>query len=257
MRESLSLALLVARRNWIVYKRDFLANISPTVADPIFFVMSLGLGLGPPIPGVGGRSYLRFLAPGLAMATAMFTAFFECTYGFYVRMTYENVYKAMLTTRMGVGEIIAGELIWVAAKGAFMSLGVALVLACFGAAADLRLLPPIALAGAVVAVGMGALSLLASALVRNLNQFQPVYAFLIAPLFYFSGIFFPIERTPRPAQAVVFCLPLANAVKIAQALFWDQDVAGVLLWRGGALLAISAILVAVAWRPVARRLSQP
>lgn len=27
---------------------------------------------------------------------------------------------------------------------------------------------------------------------RNINQFQTVYSFLIAPIFYLSGVFFPI-----------------------------------------------------------------
>ena len=40
------LSLHIVRRNWRVYRKDFLANISPTLADPAFLILSLGLGLG-------------------------------------------------------------------------------------------------------------------------------------------------------------------------------------------------------------------
>src|SRR4051812_31038202 len=108
MRETMTLSWHIVRRNWWVYRKDFIANISPTLADPAFFILSLGLGLGGFITEVHGRSYVQYLAPGLAASTAMFTTFFESSYGFYVRMTFENVFKAMLTTPIGIDELVVG-----------------------------------------------------------------------------------------------------------------------------------------------------
>jgi lipooligosaccharide transport system permease protein len=85
----------------MVYRKDFLANISPTLADPALIMFSLGMGLSPFIGKIGGVSYAQFLAPGMIATTALFTAFFESSYGFYVRMTFESVFKAMLTTPIG------------------------------------------------------------------------------------------------------------------------------------------------------------
>lgn len=255
MTETLALSWLVVRRNWIVYKRDFLANISPTLADPLFFIFSLGLGLGAFIPEVEGRSYLAFLAPGLCMSTAMMTSFFECSYGFYVRLTYENVYKAMLTTRVGPVEVILGEFMWVALKGAVMSLGVGCVFAAFGAVTDLRLLPLVAWGGALLAVSLGAIGLLASALCRDINQFQTVYAFVVAPLFFFSGIFFPLHRTPAFAKFVALLLPLSHGVRLAQGVFWAQDVGRTVLVESAVMAVQALVLGALAWRAIARKLS--
>ena len=255
MSETLELALLVARRNWIVYKRDFVANVSPTVADPLFFIFSLGFGLGAFIPEVEGRSYLQFLAPGLIMITALMTSFFECSYGFYVRLTYEKVYQAMLTTRVGPAEVLLGEFIWVAGKGALMSLGVALVFACFGTVENPLTLPLIMWAGALVAVGLGAVGLMASAWCRNINQFQTVYAFVISPLFFFSGVFFPLEKLPRPAYWIVNLSPLAHGVKLSQAIFWNEGLPQALLLRSSVMIVQSLILGAIAWKAVSRKLS--
>jgi lipooligosaccharide transport system permease protein len=110
---SLQLAWHVVVRNWVVYRKDFLANISPTLADPALMMASLGMGLSPFIGHIDGLTYAQYLAPGLVAITALFTAFFECSYGFYVRMTFESVFKAMLTTPIGVREVVIGEFLWV------------------------------------------------------------------------------------------------------------------------------------------------
>ena len=95
---SLRLAWSVVVRNWVVYCKDFVANISPTLADPALMMTALGMGLSPYIRSIHGLSYAQYLAPGMAATTVLFTAFFECSYGFYVRMAFESVFKAMLTT---------------------------------------------------------------------------------------------------------------------------------------------------------------
>lgn len=182
--ESIKLCLHITRRNWTVYKKDLIANISPTVADPALILVSLGLGLGAFLTNVEGMSYMQFLAPGLTVATALFTSFFESSYGFYVRMAFENVYKAMLATPIGVKEIVFGELFWVGLKGAIMAVGVAVVLALFGMMTNPWLIPAISIVGFLVAVPCGAMGLLATAWVRNINQFQTVYSFIIAPCLF-------------------------------------------------------------------------
>lgn len=254
MLESVWLCLHIARRNWVVYQKDFVANISPTLADPALVMVSLGLGLGGYLTNVQGLPYMKYLAPGLSVATALFTSFFESSYGFFVRMTYEGIYKAMLTTPIGVREIVLGEFFWVAIKGAVMSTGVGIVLACFGLMANPWLIPLLALVGFFVALPCGAMGLLASALVRNINQFQTVYSFLIAPLYFLSGIFFPIPEMNWIVRTVAEFFPLIHGVRLAQAIFWDKGLLEATLFSGTALVVQSLVFCAVAYRQIFRKL---
>lgn len=252
--ESLSLCLHITRRNWTVYKKDLVANISPTVADPALIMVSLGLGLGPFLSQIEGMSYMQFLAPGLTVATALFTSFFESSYGFYVRMSYENIYKAMLTTPIGVGEVVLGELIWVGLKGACMSLGVGVVLALFGMMQNPMLLPLLTLVGFLVAVPCGAMGLLATALVRNINQFQTVYSFIIAPLYFLSGIFFPVEQMSFAVRMLAEFFPLIHGVRLAQAIFWNKDLATTFIFSGGILTIQILVLCTFAFFKIQKKL---
>jgi len=248
------LCLHIVRRNWAVYRKDLLANISPSLADPAFIMVALGFGLGGYISSVKGVSYLQFLAPGLTVATTLFTSFFETSYGFYVRMTFENVFKAMLTTPIGVAQIVIGEFLWVGLKGAFMSGGVAIVLGLFGMAKNPWLLPLIPLMGFLVGMACGAIGLIASALVRNINQFQTVYSFLIAPLYFLSGIFFPLDEAPRFLQILASLFPLTHGVHMAQAVFWNTNIISTFVTSGLVLIVQGSIYCAIAYTLIRRKL---
>jgi lipooligosaccharide transport system permease protein len=242
MTETLTNSWSIVVRNWTVYKKDFIANVSPTVADPSLILLSLGLGLGAFVQDVDGRSYMEYLAPGLVASTALFTSFFESSYGFYVRMTFENVFKAMLTTPIGVDEIVLGEYFWNFLKGALMAFGVALFLLCFGLAPGFAWTFAAALVGGIIALPCAAMGLLACTFVKNINQFQSVYSFIIAPMFYLSGIFFPIDPMPKTFQLIVQLSPFTHGVKLMQMLFWKQVSTEGLLFHGGILVAFAALL---------------
>ncbi len=249
MLETFQLCLHITRRNWLVYKKDFIANIAPTMFEPFLMIMSIGIGVGHFIAQIDGRSYLEFLAPGLAVSTALFTAFFESSYGFYVRLTFENIFKAMLTTPIGPREVVLGEFIWVAIKGAVMFSLVSTVLAGFGLMKAPSMFVLVPLVGALVALPCGSLGLLATSYVRNINQFQTIYAFFISPLFFFSGIFFPVSQMPPALQTIAKCLPLYHGVRLSQSIFWNEDPVNVFVIHGGILILFAIFFCTWAyWR---------
>jgi len=250
---SLRLAWHVVVRNWTVYRKDFLANISPTLADPALMMTALGMGLSPFIGQIHGLSYAQYLAPGMIATTALFTAFFECSYGFYVRMTFESVFKAMLTTPIGVREVVVGEFLWVFIRAALMAAGVGLVLTMMGLLPNPLVLLIIPLIGGLLAVPCGAIGLLAAAHVRNINQFQTVYSFLIAPIFYLSGVFFPLGERPV-LEMIAQLSPFHHGVRLLQMGVWGTWQAGQLCYHIGALLLFAAGLGAWALASIRKKL---
>jgi lipooligosaccharide transport system permease protein len=251
---TLRLCMHITLRNWTVYKKDLIANISPTVADPALILISLGFGLGGYLTNVEGMSYMQYLAPGLTVATALFTSFFESSYGFYVRMTFENVFKAMLTTPIGVREVVVGELIWVALKGGVMALGVGIVLAICGFMTNPFLIPLLFFVGFMVALPCGAMGLLSTGYVRNMNQFQSVYSFIIAPLYFLSGIFFPIQQMNPGVRFVAEFFPLIHGVRMAQSLFWQKGILHAFVFDGGALVLQSLVFCIWAFYIIRKKL---
>lgn len=252
--ESFRLAWHVVVRNWVVYRKDFLANISPTLADPALIMFSLGMGLSPFIGEINGLSYAQFLAPGMIATTALFTAFFESSYGFYVRMSFESVFKAMLTTPIGVREVVLGEFLWVFVRAGLMALGVALVLLALGLLSNpwAVLICPI-IAG-FLSLPCAAIGLLATSWVRNINQFQTVYSFLIAPTYFLSGVFFPLQAHSALAVLVQFS-PFFHGVRLIQYIVWGQFPVRAMLQHTAALVAFTLVLGFFAFRRIERKLT--
>ncbi len=249
MREFFVLSWRVAMRHWAIYRKDFFANVLPTLVDPALFIVVFGYWLGAYITELQGMSYLTYMAPGIAATTALFTAYFESSYGFYVRLVYENIFKALMTTPIGPHEILAGEFIWVALKGAIMAGLVGLVLLGFGVVKpDYLWLMPVM--GILVGLSCGAMGLVATGYVRNMNQFQTVYALLISPMFFVSGVFYPIEQMPKALQYVCYLSPLYHGVRLSQSALWAKDVAIDWAIHGGALIGLTLVLMVWAWKKI-------
>ena len=251
---SLRLAWQVVVRNWVVYRKDFLANISPTLADPALMMTALGVGLSPFIGQIDGHSYAQFLAPGMVATTALFTAFFECSYGFYVRMTFESVFKAMLTTPVGVREIVLGEFFWVFIRAALMAAGVGLVLAVMGLLPNVWAIFLFPWIGGLLAVPCGAIGLLSASFVRNINQFQTVYSFVIAPIYFLSGVFFPLTDRPILGLIVQFS-PFYHGVRLIQMTAWGRGSVTEVLLHLAALFLFTAVLGGWTFKMIRQKLT--
>lgn len=250
---TLQLAWHVVVRNWTVYRKDFLANISPTLADPALMLTALGMGLSPFIGRISGLTYAEYLAPGMVATTVLFTAFFESSYGFYVRMTFESVYKAMLTTPIGAREVVLGEFLWVFVRAGLMAAGVGLVLLLVGLVANPFAVLLFPIIGGFLSVPCGAIGLVAAGYVRNINQFQSVYSFLIAPMFFLSGIFFPLGDRPI-LNAITQISPFYHGVRLLQMTAWARPDWGEAACHVGVLVAYTVVLGLWSDRQIRRKL---
>ncbi|MFP4180052.1 MAG: hypothetical protein ACLFSA_08375, partial [Spirochaetaceae bacterium] len=158
-----------------VYARNLISNGLPPFLEPLVFLVGIGMGLGAYLSTMEGVPYLEYLATGLLMTTAMFTAAFECSFGTFIRLEYEKAYDGMLAAPITVWDLLVGEILWAGTKGFFFTLAVLLVIYAFGIVPiGLSLLTPFI--GFFTGTMFAALSLLITSFVKNINHFN----------FYFS-----------------------------------------------------------------------
>src|SRR5271157_3489135 len=191
----------VWRRNVDVFMKTWKVNFFPPLLEPIFYLAALGTGLGYYLgTQIEGYSYTQFIAPGIVAITIMYSSFFECTYGSFVRMYYQRTFDAII----GGGIVLAV----VAAFGLISSPLFALIL--------------------VVAFFSGlmfsAMAMCFTALAPSIDFFNyPQYLF-ITPMFVLGGTFFPVAKLPEAlqvfAQAV---LPLTHTVNLARWLMFGSS----------------------------------
>lgn len=205
-------------RHMRVYTNNMVSNGFPPFLEPLIFLTAVGLGLGKYITEpMGGVKYIEFLGTGLLVTTAMFTSAFECSFGTFFRMEYEKVYDGMLAAPMTVNNLIVGEIIWAGSKGLFFSFAVLCVLSVFRIV-DLpySLLAP--LVGFLTAVMFATISLLVTSFVKTMNHFNFYFTGFISPMFFFSGVVFPIASLPSYIRPLAEIVPLTHSVRLVRAV---------------------------------------
>ena len=76
----------VWRRNLLVWRKLAISSMLGNLADPMFYMLALGYGLGALLPKVDGMPYITFLAAGTVCYSTMNSATFEALYSAFSRM---------------------------------------------------------------------------------------------------------------------------------------------------------------------------
>lgn len=254
MTVSLPYALSVWRRNASMYARTWKLNLLPNFFEPVFYLMAIGIGVGAYIDQMGGMSYVEFLAPGLICVAAMNGASFEVTYNIYVRMEFENVYDAMLTTPCQPSDVLAGEILWAVTRATIYGGIFYVVVALYGLAPmpnSLLAIVVVPLTGLLFAMIGVAFTLR----VPTMDFFSFYFTLFLTPLFLFSDVFFPInERLSGPWLLVAEALPLLHPVRLSRACF-SGNLGWTALWDLAYVLGLSYALFAWARGAIVRRLT--
>lgn len=244
----------VTSRNLVVWRRMAAASAIGYVGEPLLSLVALGFGLGQMVHELDGMSYAEFIAPGLVVSTVMYTATFEGTFGAYTRMVTQGTYDAILATPVGISEIVAGEVVFGAIKACFGATIVLLVATAFG------LVPSwTAVAIPLVAFFAGllftAMAIAVTSLSKSYEVFNYYFTLAIAPMYFFSGVFFPLGKMPRWVQQASLVLPMTHVVDVSRALIRGRIGPSVLAHLGAVALFLG-IAYAIAERGIKRRMER-
>lgn len=236
-------ALAVWRRNYAVFRRNLWASVVGAIGEPVLTLLIMGYGLGTLVPQVNGVRYIEYLAPGLVVVSAMYAAAFELTFGAYTRMVVARSWSAALATPVMIGDLVMGELFWGATKALFTSAAMLVAMAFVGLAP----LGPEALAilalGAFTGFIFGAAALAFSAVTPGYEFFNYFFVLFLTPVYFLSGVFFPVEALPQPLEALAYATPATWAVSLTREMFGQAGMMPPAL----ALGLMTALAAALAW----------
>jgi lipooligosaccharide transport system permease protein len=244
-------SLRLVERHALVYRHTWLVFVSG-VLEPVFYLLSLGVGLRElvgSVTGPGGTpvSYTAFVAPALLASASMNGALFDSTFNVFFRLKYEKLYDAALATPMRAGDIALGEISWALLRGAIYAVAFMAVMAVMGLVYSpwaLLALPAAVLTGfAFAAAGMACTTYM-----RSWQDFEFVMLATL-PMFLFSTTFYPLGVYPRPLQIVVEVTPLYQSVTILRGLTLGA-VGPALLWNALYLAVLGVVGLLVAGRRI-------
>lgn len=237
----------MVQRNRDVYRKTWRTNFLPPLLEPLLFIVALGYGLGVFVQEVEGVRYAVFIAPAILAITMMQTAFFETTYGSFVRMWFQKTWDAVTATPLSLEDVVVGELVWAGLKAAINTGLMALVVVLLGLMDWWAILPMLPLAF-VTGLAFAGLGMMFSAKVPHIDAFQFGIFLLVTPMMLFAGTYFPLSQLPAPALWVAYALPLTHAVAVARPIALGH-LDAVPPWSVAYLLVAAVVLPAlsVSW----------
>lgn len=234
-------SLMVYRHTWIIIVSGFF--------EPLFYLFSIGVGLGHLVPDitVHGQpvSYTAFVAPALLASSCMNGAIYDSTFNVFWKLKYVKVYDAVLSTSLGPLDVAAGEITWALARGCMYSVAFLVVMGFMGLFHSwwaLLCLPFSVLEALAFAAG----GMAATTFMRGWQDFDWV-TLAILPMFLFSATFYPLATYPRAVADIVRWTPLYQAIDVQRALALGHVGPGLLV-NVAYLVAMGAVGVAVAAR---------
>lgn len=238
-------------RNYLVYRRLW-KIIFTGFFEPVFYLFSIGIGIGALVPEVNGPGgvpvdYTAFVAPALMAASAMNGSVLETTFNIFFKLKFGNVYEGILTTPMNPRDIAIGEIGWALLRGALYSIAFLVVMVIMGLTENWWAL--LTVPGAVlIGFAFGSVGLAACTYMRSWQDFDLVSLATI-PMFLFSATFYPLDVYPPFLQTIARLSPLYHGTEMLRAFSL-----GVFDWTLAVHIAYLVVMGMIGARIASRRL---
>lgn len=221
------------------------AHIALMIVRPLLVIFLVGSGLNQlvTIPdNQSGDGYIGFFGPGLVAVAAIALSL---QVGVSLIRDYDGSVRAMLVSPLSRGAILAGKILGELTEQIltlFVALAIVLLVLHLPVSGVLLVIPVLAL----TVIGFAGLGIISSLLFRSSKSFSAFSTFVIGPLMFLSGAFFPIDALPKPLKMITLANPLTYGVDGVRAALYGS--ARWSLQFDLALLGIFAVcFFAIAW----------
>lgn len=245
-------SLRLWQRNRDVFFKLWRSEVPGFFAEPILILLAMGFGLGTYVALEDGQRYVEFIAPGIIAAYAMFSASFECTYGSFIRMKHQKTYDSIIATPLSIDDVSTGEILWGATRSLLTACVILIVIAAFGLVESpwaLLVLPMAVLTGLM----FSSIALFFTSVAPSIYSFNYYFTLFITPMFFLSGVFFPISAFPAVVQRLTWIAPLTPVADLTRAMVGGQLGEGT-WWGLGIIVGYVAVFFPLSLIMMKRRL---
>lgn len=218
------------------------------VANPVLYLLAIGVGVGTLVDknmgstGVDGVRYLVFLAPALLANAAVQSSIDETIFPTLGGFMWEKSFFAIRSTPLAGRQIALGVFLGAMFRNILTIVIYYGALFAFGVMDGPRAwltIPSAFLAGAAFSAVMLAI---AGGAKNEDNFFTFVGRFIIQPMFFLSGTFFPIESMPIYLRWIGWISPLWHATDLGRYLSYGHATPG---WLVALHIAIPLVMTVV------------
>jgi ABC-2 type transport system permease protein len=180
-----------------------------SMVTPLFYMLVFGLGLGRQVKLPGEVDYLSFLVPGLMGMSAMSNSFTWVASNINFSRFYYRSWQLIVLSPTSAFAIVAGNIGAGMVRGLTAASLVGLVGVASGWRPSATIIWPLALV--LETLVFSAFGVVIGVITKKTEEHSAYGNFLIAPMGFFCGTFFPITNFPPWLAGVMQALPLTHA----------------------------------------------
>jgi ABC-2 type transport system permease protein len=187
------------------------SRIVGSLGQPLLFLVAFGFGFGSIYQKAGQGNYIEFLAPGIILMSVLFTAMFSGIDIIWDRQF--GFLKETLVAPVSRLEIVIGKTLGGATVAMFQGIIVFLLTLVMGFRTEhvVSLLPAF-LFTFLVAVLFTSLGTVIASMLEDMQGFQLIMNFLVMPIVFLSGAFFPLNNLPKAISIITKINPLSYGI---------------------------------------------
>ena len=203
----------ITLRELIILKRKFWRYFFSFTISPLLYLVTFGWG-GRGHLGAHGMDYSVFMLPGLIAMSAMMNSFgiaTEINTARFYWKTFDEIRTAPVADwAYALGEALSGMLRGVLAAAIVLVIGLAFRV-------PITVNPALVAGVLLTSFVFASLAIVAAMLARSHADQSMLSSFVITPMAFLCGTFFPVSAYPVWLQSVIKLLPLTPASSIIRA----------------------------------------
>jgi ABC-2 type transport system permease protein len=219
---------------YIIWFRDVLrywrdrARLVSSLGQPLLFLIVFGSGLTASLGAgltsqLGNVSYVRFLFPGIVAMAVLFTAVFSA-----ISIVWDREFgflREVLAAPISRVAVVLGKAFGGSTVAMFQGAILLILAPILGVSLDPLLVLKLLCLMFLTALALTSMGILIAARLQSMEAFQMIMNFLIMPMFFLSGAFFPLRGLPAWMSVITRFDPVAYGVDPMRRLLLGADLA--------------------------------
>ncbi len=196
-----------------VYGKKAEKQILASSVSPLLFLIAFGWGFGDKV-AVNGLPYIVFLIPGV-ITMATLNQSYGIAQEINISRFYFHVFDEYLIAPVTYIEIVIGEALYGMFKSLISIVLILIYVFLFGV--DLSFSPLFFPVIALHSFLFSVLAITVSMMIRDHGSQAQVNTFVITPMIFLCGTFFPVDKLPGVFKFIVHILPLTYSTRVVRA----------------------------------------